>query len=76
MFSDNTGLYFYSALIQSNAALFTVAGIFVMYKLDSLEQTIDGMPAKMLQKFQSSINPQDIIDFTIGRKKEREKKNR
>lgn len=51
MFSDFTGLYFYSALIQSNAALFAGAGIFVMYKLDSMDRKIEKMPARMQMKF-------------------------
>lgn len=68
MFSEYTGLYFYSALIQSNAALFAVVGIFVIYKLQSLENMIDTMPTKLSYVFSGVVLHPKITEFAVGGK--------
>lgn len=40
-FSDSTGLYFFSALLQANAAILAIVGIFVIFKIQSFESGID-----------------------------------
>lgn len=40
IFSDSTGLYFYSAWLQANAAMFAIVFIFAVYKSQSLQNNI------------------------------------
>ena len=37
IFSESTGLYFYSSWLQANAAMFAIVFIFAVYKLQSLQ---------------------------------------
>jgi len=39
-FSENTGLYFFSALIQANAAIFSIIGVFYIFRLQSIQSAI------------------------------------
>lgn len=39
--SDSTGFYFYSSLIQVKAAIFSIYGIFIVFKLQLLNQEIE-----------------------------------
>lgn len=39
-FSSNTGLYLYSALIQANAAIFSIIGVFFIFRLQSVQSAI------------------------------------
>ena len=40
MFAEDTGLYFYSAWLQADAAIFAIVFIFFIYKLQSIENNI------------------------------------
>jgi len=39
-FNENTGFYFYSALIQANAAIISIFGIFYIFKIQTIQNTI------------------------------------
>ena len=39
-FTGNTGLYFYSALLQANAAIFSIVGVFYIFRLQSINSAI------------------------------------
>ena len=39
-FSENTGLYFYSAFIQANAAIFSIVGVFFVFRFQSIKSSI------------------------------------
>ena len=41
LFSDNTSLYFFSALLQANAAILSLLAIFVIFRIQSLASSID-----------------------------------
>lgn len=41
VFTENTGFYFYSTLIQSNAAIISIFGLFYIFKLQSIRSTIE-----------------------------------
>lgn len=45
MFAQDTGLYFYSAWLQADAAIFALVFIFIIYKLQSIENTINSISA-------------------------------
>ena len=39
-FTENTGYYFYSSLLQANAAIISIFGVFFIYKVQSLQSSI------------------------------------
>ncbi len=41
MVSEQTSLYFFSAWLQADAAMFAIVGLFAVYKLQSLEGALD-----------------------------------
>lgn len=45
MFTQDTGLYFYSAWLQADAAIFALVFIFIIYKLQSIENTFNSISA-------------------------------
>jgi len=61
MISEQNGLYFFSAWLQANAALFAIVGIFTVYKLQSLEGTITS--AKALLQHMGGIGEADIANY-------------
>jgi hypothetical protein len=61
MISEQNGLYFFSAWLQANAALFAIVGIFTVYKLQSLENTITS--AKALLQHMGGIADVDIANY-------------
>lgn len=48
-FSDSTGLYYYSAWLQTNAALFAIVFIIAVYKLQSLQNYISEIKSGIIQ---------------------------
>ena len=40
---DYTGLYFYSALLQGNASLLAILGVFVIYRLQDLKSSVSNI---------------------------------
>lgn len=72
MYSDTTGLYFYSAWLQANAAIFAIVGIFAIYKLQTLTNKIDNMPTKLLMDGGQFVSKKDVKMFWIGNYHERD----
>ena len=56
MFSQDTGLYFYSAWLQADAAIFALIFIFIVYKLQSIENTIHSITAMIHNDRNRSVN--------------------
>ena len=52
LFSENTGLYFYSALVQSNAALFSILAIFIIFRLQYISSSIMSIRSELM-----GVNP-------------------
>ncbi|MBK7379640.1 MAG: hypothetical protein IPJ03_11635 [Ignavibacteriales bacterium] len=42
-FSENTGLYFFSSLIQANAAILSIIGVFYIFRLQSIQVAISNI---------------------------------
>jgi len=42
-FSESTGLYFYSALLQANAAIIAVIGIYIIFQIQGAQSTITSL---------------------------------
>jgi hypothetical protein len=40
-FSTSTSLYFFSAFLQANAAILSIVGLFIIFKIQSLQSLID-----------------------------------
>lgn len=43
VFTDFTGLYLFSALIQANAAIFSIIGVFYIFRLQSIQSSISNI---------------------------------
>jgi hypothetical protein len=42
-FSDSSSLYFYGALVQANAAILSIIGIFVVFRIQSVRSSVDAV---------------------------------
>ena len=62
LFSDNTALYFYSALLQANAAILSIVGVFVIFKVQSLKSSID-IVKSALMNYKSFVTQPMVINF-------------
>lgn len=60
-FSDSTGLYFYSALVQANAAILSIVGVFIIFRLQSLQSSIDRAVRALLSDTRTTPSP--VIEF-------------
>lgn len=72
-FSDNSALYLYSAILQANAALLSVTAIFVIFKIQSLQSSIDVKKTALSSDFGDHTNPSEVNifdDMTIKNKKD------
>lgn len=73
IFSTNTGLYFFSALLQSNAAILSVFGVFLIFRIQSYQSSIDIIHSSLLDHQTCSSTIQDIFEFIknpdLGKKK-------
>jgi len=62
-FSESTLLYFFSALLQANAAILSIVGVFLVFRLQSLRSAIDTLRTIFLQKPGESIWPERLAEF-------------
>jgi len=51
-FSDYSAFYFFSALLQANAAIFAIVGIFCIFKIQSIELYINTIKQRLLELLQ------------------------
>lgn len=78
LFSDSTGLYFYSAVFQGNMALLALLGVFVVYRLQTHQQFVDRSIERAVKYVQSvfrsrfgsnvhflPLNVEDLRDIVI-----------
>lgn len=63
LFSDNTGLYFYSALLQANAAILSIVGVFYIFRIQSNQNSIDILKNLLLSDKGRFTWPESIIEF-------------
>jgi hypothetical protein len=47
IFTDATGLYLYSALLQANAALLALIGLYIVFRLQSINSRIDSLKSSL-----------------------------
>jgi len=62
-FSKNSGLYFFSSLLQADAAIFAIVGIFVIYKLQSVQSKIDSIRNYLLGQIGKTTDELEVQKF-------------
>ena len=77
-YSAGIGLYFYSSLLQANAALISIVAIFFIFRIQSLQSTVEGyynaliassvnnLERKFYHSFRSHTLEEKIIDVEKG----------
>ena len=67
LFSANTGLYLFSALLQANAAIFAIVGVFGIFRIQSLQSKIEFFKQGLIQpkgrSNRTEMLSEDIIKF-------------
>ncbi len=61
--SIESGHYLYSALLQANAAILSIIGVFAIFKIQSLQSIIDTLKASRLPDPGISTTPTGVINF-------------
>lgn len=63
-FSDNTGLYFYSAWLQANASIIAIFGVFVIYKIQAFQSSIDIIKGSLMGDLSRRVTtPDEVVTF-------------
>ncbi|MCI0691130.1 hypothetical protein L0337_03880 [candidate division KSB1 bacterium] len=62
-FSDSTGLYFYSALVQANAAILSIVGVFTIFKIQSIQSSIDLVKNILVAEGGRRITIDNLVEF-------------
>lgn len=71
-FSDSSSLYFYSALLQANAAILSIVGVFIIFRIQSYQSSIDIIKTALINN-RRMVGPNDVIgfdNFNISEKEE------
>jgi len=67
LFSESTSLYFYSALLQGNAALITLVAMFLVYRKQYLDAVFDNLEKRIIDYLSKvaniATNYSDIFHF-------------
>jgi hypothetical protein len=75
---ENTGLYFYSSLLQANAAILAIVGVFFIFRIQSLQSAVEGnyltllmscvndLERKFYHSFRNHSLEEKIIDVENG----------
>ena len=61
-FSDSSSLYFYSALLQANAAILSIVGVFIVFRIQSYQSSIDIIKTALINN-RRMVEPDDVIMF-------------
>jgi len=71
--SDSTSLYLFSALLQANAALFALLGVFIVFRMQSHKSSIDIIKSTLYSDRGEHSTPSRVASFESM--KYNEKKN-
>jgi hypothetical protein len=72
-FSENSAFYFYSSILQANAAIFSIVGVFYIFKIQSLNSSIDIIKSALISDQGRNSWPSEIIDWSLLTLGEKEK---
>lgn len=73
-FSENSSFYLYSSLLQANAALFSIVGVFYIFRIQSLQSSIDIIKSGLMTDRGRSSWPQEIVDWDVLSLEQKEEK--
>jgi hypothetical protein len=62
-FSDNSSFYFYSSILQANAAIFSIVGVFYIFKIQSLQSSLDIIKTGLMNDQGRNSWPQEIMEW-------------
>jgi hypothetical protein len=77
LFSDSTGLYLFSALLQANAAIIAIVGVFGIFRIQNLQSKIEYIKSGLLEPRGrgdrggiNSLKVQELEDMKLNEKEE------
>lgn len=62
-FSSNTGFYLYSAVLQANAAIISIIGVFSIFKIQSYKSSVDILKNSLMADKGMHSHPRTIVKF-------------
>lgn len=62
-FSENSSFYFLSSLLQANASILSIAGVFFIFRIQSLQSSIDIIKNILMSDRGHSSWPAEIVKF-------------
>ncbi|OGU33642.1 MAG: hypothetical protein A2068_10190 [Ignavibacteria bacterium GWB2_35_6b] len=62
-FSENSSFYFYSSILQANAAIFSIIGVFFIFRFQSLQSSIDTIKSSLISDQGRKSFPSEIVEF-------------
>ncbi|MDA3861042.1 MAG: hypothetical protein PF445_07425 [Melioribacteraceae bacterium] len=65
-FSENTSLYLYSSLLQANAAIIAIVGLFVIFKIQQMSSSIDVIKSSIMLDNGRRSTPEEVENFDRG----------
>jgi hypothetical protein len=73
-FSENTGLYLYSALLQANAAILALIGVYIIFKIQSLKSEIEIVKNYIVHNTNGATAPKKYyFKFDLGNLNDKKK---
>jgi hypothetical protein len=73
-FSENSSFYFFSSLLQANAAILSIVGVFFIFRIQSLQSAVDVIKSNLLSDRGHSSWPNEIIEWDNFSIREKESK--
>ncbi len=65
VFSENSGLYLFSALLQANAAILAIGGVFYIFRIQSLHGIIEFIKVTMCSAGITSSAKEKMLKFEL-----------
>lgn len=62
-FTESTSLYIYSSFLQANAAIIAILGLFIIYRIQSLQSSIDVIKSDIMRDRGTYSHPKTVLDF-------------
>lgn len=72
-FLESTSLYIYSSFLQANAAIIAVLGLFIIYKIQALQSSIDIIKSDLMRDRGMYSHPKTVLCFDSATIEEKEK---
>ena len=73
-FSESTSLYIYGSFLQANAAIIAILGLFIIYKIQALQTSIDVIKSDLMRDRGMYTHPKSVLDFDSATLEEKEQR--